>query len=121
MLKALVHDEKKVTDTLVDMRYQASIMPGVKEALGRFAAGGQVPHERKMFTNFDMRESLPKITKQIPTICFWGKNDSFVPLHVGQKLETLLPDIKFYFVDGAGHQVQTDQAEFVATTLKAFF
>ena len=121
MLKALVYDEKRVTPELIDMRYQASILPGVKEALGRFAAGGKYLTSDKMFTNFDMRESLPKITKQIPTICFWGKNDSFVPLHVGQKLEKLLPDVKFYFVDGAGHQVQTDQAEFVAKTLKEFF
>jgi len=103
------------------MRYEASMLPGVKEALGRFAAGGKYLTSEAMFTNFDMRESLPKITKQIPTICFWGKNDSFVPLHVGQKLEKLLPDVKFYFVDGAGHQVQTDQAEFVAKTLKEFF
>lgn len=121
MLKALVFDEKRVTPELVDIRYQASMLPGVKEALGRFAAGGRYLASDPMNTNFDMRESLPKISKSIPTIFFWGKQDAFVPLHVGEKLAKLLPDIKFHFVEGAGHQVQTDQADSVAKTLKAFF
>jgi pimeloyl-ACP methyl ester carboxylesterase len=121
MLKALVNDEKKVTPALIDMRYQASMIPGVKEALGRVAAGGRYLTSDAMFTNFDMRESLPKITKQIPTVFFWGKQDQFVPLHVGERLAKLLPDAKWHFVEGAGHQVQTDQADYVAKTLKSFF
>jgi len=121
MLKALVHNEAKVTPELVDLRFHASLLPGVREALAGFGAGGRYLQSEAMFPNFDMRTTLPAITKHIPTIFFWGKQDAFVPMHVGEKLQKMLPDVRFYFVDGAGHQVQTDQAESVASTMRSFF
>jgi pimeloyl-ACP methyl ester carboxylesterase len=64
--------------------------------------------------NFDMRTSLPELTKHIPTASAWGQQDQMAPVHVGKKLEALLPDVKWYYVDQAGHQVQTDQPEQLA-------
>jgi len=120
MLKALVFNEQRVTPELVEMRLASALRPGAREALAAFAAGGRYLQSPAMFWNFDMRESLPAITKQIPTIFFWGEQDAFVPLHVGKKLETMLPDVRFHYVDGAGHQVQTDQADVVARIIRAF-
>ena len=36
------------------------------------------------------------------------------PVKVGQQLEKLLPDVKWEYVEGAGHQVQTDHPERLA-------
>jgi pimeloyl-ACP methyl ester carboxylesterase len=121
MLKALVHNEARVTDELVEMRLASALRPGAREALAAFAAGGRYLQTPAMSWNFDMRQSLPAITKQIPTIFFWGNQDAFVPVAVGKKLEGMLPDVKFHYVDGAGHQVQTDQADSVARTIGEFF
>jgi pimeloyl-ACP methyl ester carboxylesterase len=63
---------------------------------------------------FDMRESLPALAKRIPTIFIWGENDIFAAPSHGRELEALLPEIKFHWVNNAGHQVQTDQPEIVA-------
>ena len=59
----------------------------------------------------DMRQSLPLITKQIRTIFLWGEADPFAIPATGKGVEALLPDVKFHWVPGAGHQVQTDKPD----------
>jgi pimeloyl-ACP methyl ester carboxylesterase len=67
-----------------------------------------------MEANFDMRVTLPILSKNIQTVFIWGHNDIFAVPEAGRTLEKALPDIKFYWLDNAGHQVQTDQPEKVA-------
>lgn len=114
MLAALVHNHDKIGDELIDGRYSSSVRPGAKEALGKFVAGHRYLQSDVMRSNFDMRTSLPELTKHIPTASVWGQQDQMAPVHVGKKLEALLPDVKWYYVDQAGHQVQTDQPERLA-------
>jgi 2-hydroxy-6-oxonona-2,4-dienedioate hydrolase len=121
LMEALVYDRAKVTDELVDLRFASASRPGAREALAAFAAGGRYLTTDVMRTSFDMRASLPAITKHIPTVFFWGQQDAFAPVTLGHQLEALLPDVKFYYVDKAGHQAQTDQAPYVANVLREFF
>jgi pimeloyl-ACP methyl ester carboxylesterase len=121
LMEALVYDRSRVTDELVDLRFASASRPGAREALAAFAAGGRYLTTDVMRASFDMRETLPAITKHIPTIFFWGEQDAFAPVKLGRQLEALLPDVKFYYVDKAGHQVQTDRAEYVAGVLREFF
>jgi pimeloyl-ACP methyl ester carboxylesterase len=67
-----------------------------------------------------MTTSLPAITKHIPTIFVWGNQDQMCPVPVGHQLEKLLPDVKWFFIDGAGHQVQTDQPERLGLIITEF-
>jgi pimeloyl-ACP methyl ester carboxylesterase len=114
MLEALVHNHAKIDDRLIDGRYESSVRAGAREALAKFVAGHRYPQSDVMRWNFDMRTSLPELTKHIPTASAWGQQDQMAPVHVGKKLEALLPDVKWYYVDQAGHQVQTDQPEQLA-------
>lgn len=114
MLEALVHNHDKINDALIDGRFNSSMRPGAKEALAAFVAGHRYLQSDVMRWNFDMRTSLPELTKHIPTASVWGANDRMAPPHVGKKLEALLPAVEWFFVDGAGHQVQTDHPERLA-------
>jgi 2-hydroxy-6-oxonona-2,4-dienedioate hydrolase len=114
MMEALIYDKNKVTDELIEARYLSSIRPGAKEALAAFSAGHRYLQSPEMFANFDMRTSLPEITKHIPTEFVWGEQDAMAPAHVGRQLEALLPGVKFRYLDHAGHQVQTDQPHALA-------
>jgi pimeloyl-ACP methyl ester carboxylesterase len=118
MLEALVHQHSKIDDRLIDGRFESSVRPGAKEALAKFVAGHRYLQSDIMRWNFDMRTSLPELTKHIPTASAWGQQDQMAPIHLGKKLEALLPDVKWYFVDQAGHQVQTDQPELLAKIVK---
>jgi pimeloyl-ACP methyl ester carboxylesterase len=120
LLENLVVDQSKVTPDLIDARYKASMRPGAKEALGAFAAGHRYLQTDIMRPNFDMTTSLPAITKHIPTIFVWGNQDQMCPVPVGHQIEKLLPDVKWYFIDGAGHQVQTDQPERLGQIITEF-
>jgi pimeloyl-ACP methyl ester carboxylesterase len=114
MLEALVHNPKQITDKLIEGRYESSVRPGAKEALAAFVAGHRYLQSDVMRSNFDMRVSLPELTKHIQTVSVWGQEDQMAPPHVGKKLEALLPDVKWEYVAGAGHQVQTDHPERLA-------
>jgi pimeloyl-ACP methyl ester carboxylesterase len=114
MMEALIYDKSKVTDELIEARYASSIRPGAKEALAAFGAGHRYLQSPVMFANFDMRTSLPAITKHIPTAFVWGEQDALAPVQVGRQLEALLPDAAFHYLDRAGHQVQTDQPQALA-------
>ncbi len=88
--------------------------PGAKEALAAFVAGHRYLQSDIMKSNFDMRTSLPELTKHIPTASVWGEQDALAPAKVGRQLQAMLPDVAWHFVDQAGHQVQTDQPEKLA-------
>jgi pimeloyl-ACP methyl ester carboxylesterase len=114
MLEVLCFRPEQITEQLVDSRYQSSVRPGAKEALAAFVAGHRYLQSDIMKSNFDMRTSLPELTKHIPTASVWGEQDALAPVKVGRQLEAMLPDVAWHYVDQAGHQVQTDQPERLA-------
>jgi pimeloyl-ACP methyl ester carboxylesterase len=121
LMQGLAARPEVITDALVDLRQNAATRPGAMDA---FAASEKaiaaVRTDPLMSANFDMRATLPALAKAIPTIFIWGENDIFAAPSHGRELEALLPDIKFHWVNQAGHQVQTDQPEIVAEIVDAF-
>jgi pimeloyl-ACP methyl ester carboxylesterase len=121
LMEALVYDPAKVTDELVAARFASSTRPGAREALAAFGAGHRYLQSEVMRWNFDMRSSLPTITKHIPTVSVWGEQDAMAPVNTGRALAAMLPDVKAYYVDHAGHQVQTDQPERLAQIINELY
>jgi pimeloyl-ACP methyl ester carboxylesterase len=121
MLEGLVMDKAKVTDELVARRQASATRPGAMEAMDRYlkATGGLNKHP-VLSMQMDLRETLPKLTKAIPTIFFWGEQDPFALPKTGRALEPLLPDVKFHWIANAGHQVQTDKPEVMAPIIRDF-
>jgi pimeloyl-ACP methyl ester carboxylesterase len=115
LLEGLVYNKDRITDALLDRRQAAATRPGAMET---FSASEKsiraVRSDPVGAVNFDMRAALPILTKQIPSAFIWGHNDIFALPELGRQVEKLLPDVAFHWLDGAGHQAQTDQPETVA-------
>ncbi len=110
LLQALIMDQNKITDALIDARQASATRPGAAEARKAFAEGTRFfTNDPNLSLNFDMRQTLPKL--DIPTICIWGENDAFAPPSIGKQLEPMLPKVKFHWIPRANHQAQNDQPE----------
>jgi pimeloyl-ACP methyl ester carboxylesterase len=121
MLEGLVKNQDKITDELIARRQASATRPGAMEAMDRFLkATGGLNKNPITALSMNMREVLPKLTSEIPTICIWGEDDPFSLPETGRKLEAVLPDVKFHWIRNAGHQVQTDQPEAVAKVIRDF-
>jgi pimeloyl-ACP methyl ester carboxylesterase len=121
LLTALIIDPSKITDELIDRRQASATRPGAMEAMGAFLkATGALRRDPILSMQLDMRQTLPKLTSKIPTIFIWGDSDTFALPETGRALEKLLPEVKFHWVPGTGHQVQTDKPDVVAKIIRDF-
>lgn len=120
LLQALIMDQGKITDTLIDMRQASASRPGAAEARQAFQEGTrayiQNPDPK---TPFRMDGRLDKIS--IPTTFVWGENDAFAPPELGKELEAYLPNTPFHWIPNANHQAQNDQPEIVGQIMLEFF
>ena len=55
----------------------------------------------------DLRKDLHKI--EAPVLILWGKNDTILPLSIGEELHTLIPRSQFVVIPGAGHNPMWDR------------
>jgi pimeloyl-ACP methyl ester carboxylesterase len=121
LLSALIYDQSRITDELVDRRQAAATRPGAMEAMDRFLkATAALRKDPVLGLQMDMRQSLPALTKRTPTMFLWGADDPFALPETGRALEPLLPDVKFHWIPKASHQVQTDQPKACAEIIKRF-
>lgn len=121
ILQALIIDPKRITDRLIDERQAAATRPGALEAFRAFGRNSAILRENPVYAlQNDMNISLPTLTKAIPTIFIWGDSDTFALPETGREIENRLPDAKFYWVPGAGHQVQTDKPDEATKIIRAF-
>jgi pimeloyl-ACP methyl ester carboxylesterase len=121
LLTALISDKSRITDALIDQRQANATRPGAMEAMDAFLKNtGAVRRDPVLALQTDMKTSLPLATEHIPTIFVWGLEDTFALPESGRAVEKLLPKVKFHWVAGGGHQVQTDKAPEVAALIRAF-
>ncbi|MFM9971678.1 MAG: alpha/beta fold hydrolase [Burkholderiales bacterium] len=112
LLEALIIDKSRITDALINERQAAATRPGALESFQNLGKAIQASRNDPVMANrIDMRVSLPLLTKQLRTIFLWGDSDPFAIPATGKGVEALLPDVKFRWVAGAGHQVQTDKPD----------
>ena len=97
LIEGLVHDKSKITDDLLARRQAAATRQGAMET---FEASRKsilaVRTDPLLSANYDMRTSLPILSKQIPTTFLWGENDVFAVPEIGRQIEALLPDVAFH-------------------------
>lgn len=112
-------DEVSIPEELIQLRHRAATSPGIKESNEAFAAYLEKMNEQpKLWDRYCIKDSLPKL--KIPGIFIWGNQDAVAPVETGYKLEKLLPNIEFKYIDNCGHQAQTDQPEIVNNLVTEF-
>jgi pimeloyl-ACP methyl ester carboxylesterase len=121
ILQALIIDPRRITDKLIDERQGAAMRPGALESFRAFGRASAALRQNPLFAlQNDMTRSLPLLTKSIPTIFIWGDSDTFALPETGREIAKFVPDAKFHWVPGAGHQVQTDKPEEAAAIIREF-
>jgi len=121
LLEAVIADKSKISDALIDRRQKSATRPGAMEAMKEFVKNtGAARKNPALALQFDLRASLPAVAKQIPTIFVWGEADTFALPETGRAIAKAVPDIKFHWVAGAGHQVQTDKPKESADIIRSF-
>lgn len=122
ILQALIIDPKRITDKLIDDRQAAAMRPGALDAFKAFGRGTASLRQNALFAlQNDMTRSLPTMVKTIPTIFIWGDSDTFALPETGKKIGEFVPEAKFHWVPGAGHQVQTDKPDEATAIIREFF
>lgn len=121
LLEALVIDRARITDQLIDERQAAAARPGAFEAFRRMASGIEyVRNDPVLQLQTQWQRALPALTERIPTLILWGRSDTFAVPETGEALARLLPAARMAWVDGAGHQVQTDAPAESARIIRDF-
>jgi pimeloyl-ACP methyl ester carboxylesterase len=122
ILQALIIDPKRITDKLIEERQATATRPGALDAFRAFGRNSAKLRENPVYAlQNDMTKSLPTLTKTIPTIFIWGDSDTFALPETGREIAKHVPDAKFHWVAGAGHQVQTDNPDEAAKIIRGFF
>lgn len=117
VIRHLAHDQSLVSDDLVKMRYEASLVPGVQE---RYAAAFAAPRQRHLD---DMALSEDEIAAiKIPTLVIHGIHDHIVPLEqTSLRIARLLPDADLLVFGRVGHWTQIERAADFQRATDMFF
>jgi pimeloyl-ACP methyl ester carboxylesterase len=120
-ISVIVNDPSKITDELIDARYEVAMLPGHQEMQSSLAKYREVmtnePSERQVY---EVRDRLKQL--KVPWCMIWGEKDRSAPLDpLGKGMHELYPDVPFHVVEGSGHQVQNDKPEEANRLLLQFF
>ena len=120
-LEVIVNDPAHITDELLEARFAAASEPGhleMYQSLEHYRTNlRNNPNQQQVY---EVRERVPKLT--VPWCAIWGGEDRSAPLEpLGRRIHELCPDVPFYVVEKAGHQVQNDKPEECNRILREFF
>jgi len=102
-------------EELAELRYQASIRPGVQEA---YAAMFPAPRQRWIDALAHPEQAIARIPA--PTMIFHGREDQVIPLESSLRLLSLIPDAQLHVFGRCGHWTQIEHAEEFNRLLRDF-
>lgn len=114
----LVYDASAITEDLIDVRYQASIDPGVvaNPPLRRPSGPGALRTVWRMDFTRDPR--LSRVTH--PALVIWGAEDRVNRPSGARLLAERMPNCDVYLAAGTGHWVQWERAELFNSLAASF-
>lgn len=115
LLEIFTYEPNPQIDDLAELRYRASIRPGVQEAFSRmFPAPRQAALD--LLTHAD--DAIASISA--PTMIFHGRDDRVIPLAVSWRLLELIPAAQLHVFGECGHWTQIEHAEAFNRILRDF-
>ena len=100
---------------LAQVRYDASVRPGVHEA---YASMFPAPRQRWVDALAHDESDVASITS--PTIIFHGREDRVIPVTTSLRLFELIPDAQLHMFGNCGHWTQIEHADDVNRLLRDF-
>ena len=105
------HDRNLITDELVEMRYQASLSPQVRDSWH-----AMFPEPRQRWADDLALSGAELASIGAPVLLVHGRDDRVVPWRVSSaQLIDLLPDARLHVISGCGHWTMIEKtADFLA-------
>jgi 2-hydroxymuconate-semialdehyde hydrolase len=109
LLDLFAYDRNLVTDELAELRYQASLRPGVQEAYAAMFPPPRQDGIRKLATPEDAVRRL-----EHPTLIIHGREDRVIPPDASRRLFEIIPNAQLHMYGKCGHWTQIEHnARFV--------
>ncbi len=105
LLDIFAHDRSLVSDELAELRYKASIRPGVQEA---FAAMFPAPRQRWIEAMASPEQDIRAIPHR--TLIIHGREDRVIPPENSRRLFALISDSELHMFGRCGHWTQIEHA-----------
>lgn len=105
VLNFFAYDSKLVNDDLAEMRYRASVQPGVQEA---FASMFPAPRQRWVESLASSDEKISEIRHS--TLIVHGRDDQVIPVETSIHLHHLIADSQLHVFGRCGHWTQIEHA-----------
>lgn len=104
MLDVFVYDTQRITEVLIEERFQAMMRNG-----GEHLRNMVLTMEKGRGMQMDLSPRLGEVKAK--TLCTWGRDDRFVPLDHGLKVVWGIPDARLHVFSKCGHWAQWEHAE----------
>ena len=103
LLDIFAHDRSLVTDELAELRYKASVQPGVQEA---FSAMFPAPRQQWIEALATPENDIRKITND--TLIIHGREDEVIPVQCSIRLHHLVEHSQLHVFGQCGHWTQIE-------------
>ncbi len=105
ILDIFAYNRELVTDDLAELRYKASIRPGMQEA---FSSMFPAPRQQAVDALATYEDRLGEI--QAPSLVIHGRDDRVIPLVTSEKLLHMLDNAELHVFGHCGHWTQIEHA-----------
>lgn len=115
LMELFAYDQSRVSDELAELRYRASIRPGVYENFSRMFPP---PREQRVRDISQYEADLARLPHR--TLIVHGREDRVVPLATSLELHRLISDSQLHVFGRCGHWTQIEHAGAFNALVKEF-
>jgi len=115
IMRVFAFDQSLIGDALVDMRYRASIRPGMQEAFSRM-----FPAPRQRWVDAMSHAEADARAVASPTLLVHGRDDQVIPLSTSLTLLEWIDDSQLHVFGRCGHWTQIEHAAAFADLVAGF-
>lgn len=117
-MKSIISNDAAISDDLLEMRF-ASSKRHEEAWKAWYAANNLGQIDPDVALALSTRNRIDRL--QTPGIYLYGVDDVICPVALGFKQEDALPKVQFFYVEGCGHQGQTDRPDIFNPVFLEFF